>query len=343
MLTRRSAIGGIGAAAILSALPFQATGQPKRKPPRLVPGDTVGLIAPAGFVADRFGVETVEETVRAMGLAPKTAPHVLKRNGYLAGTDAERAADINAMYADDAVKAVFAIRGGWGCARILPYLDYETIRGNPKLLVGSSDITALHLAFAARAGFATVHGPGVSASWPDRTWQAFRTIAFEAATPTYSLPEAREDRLVQRLNRTTTFRPGTARGRLLGGNLSVLSALVGTPYLPDFSGAILFLEDVNEAEYRIDRMLTQLALAGVLGKVSGVVFGACTNCSNPGPSYGNFTIYEVLDHHLGALGVPAFQADLFGHIAGNLSLPVGMEAEIDAEAGSIRMLEPAVG
>ena len=312
------------------------------KPPRLRPGDTVGLIEPAGFTDDLFDLDLVKETIVAMGLKPRLGKHLAERRGYLAGTDADRATDVNAMFADPDVRAVFAVRGGWGCARILPLLDFATIRANPKLLVGFSDITALHLAFAARAGFPTIHGPNAASSWPRFSWDAFRAIAFDGATPTLVNPVGHEDRLVQRSGRIRTFRGGKATGRLLGGNLTVLAALVGTPWLPDLDGAILFLEDVGEAPYRIDRMLTQLSLAGLLGKVAGVVFGQCMNCAASEPSYGGYTLSEVLQQHFQPLGVPAFQGASIGHIASQFSLPVGVRAEIEADIGSIRLLEPAV-
>ena len=328
-----------------AALIAQTATQPPtapRKPPRLRRGDTVGLIQPAGFVDDEFDLQLVMEAVIAMGLVPKPAPHLRTRFGYLAGTDKDRAADVNAMYADDSVRAVFAVRGGWGSARILPYLDFDLIRAHPKLLVGFSDITALHMAFAARAGFPTIHGPNAGGSWSKFSWDSFRRIAFDGATPTYLNPAATEDRLVQRKWRTQTITPGTATGRLLGGNLTVLTSLLGTPYLPDFDGAILFLEDIDEAEYRIDRMLTQLALAGVLRRVAGVVFGQCTNCRATGPSIGGFTVADLLRQHLQPLGVPAYQGALFGHVDDQFSLPVGVRAEINATTGSIRILGTAV-
>lgn len=337
---RRGWLAGAGALAVTAGVPARAAGPVK--PPRLRAGDTVGLIAPAGFVDDAFDLDLVRETIVAMGLTPKAAPHLGSRYGYLAGTDADRAADVNAVYADPDVRAVFAVRGGWGCARILPLLDFPTIRRNPKLLVGFSDITALHLAFAAKAGFTTIHGPNASASWGRYSWDAFRAVAFDGGTPTLSNPVGHEDRLVQRVGRIRTFRPGTARGRLLGGNLTVLAALVGTPYLPDFTGAILFIEDVGEQPYRIDRMLTQLTLAGILGRVKGVVFGQCTDCGPGGPSYGGFTLSEVLQQHLAPLNIPAFQGGQFGHVANQYSLPLGIEAEMDASAGTIRLLESAV-
>jgi len=334
-------MAALGAAMVAPRAAAATAGGPV-KPHRLRPGDTVGLIEPAGFTDDAFDLELVMETVRAMGLVPKAAKHLVERYGYLAGRDADRAADVQAMFADADVRAVFAVRGGWGCARILPHLDFARIRANPKLLVGFSDITALHLAFAARAGFVTIHGPNAASSWPRFSWDAFRAVAFDGATPTLGNPEGREDRLVQRSGRIRTFRGGRATGRLLGGNLTVLSTLMGTPWLPDFDGAILFLEDVSEQPYRIDRMLTQLSLSGVLSKVAGVVFGQCTDCGPSGASYGGFTLSEVLQQHLGALKVPAFQGGLFGHVASQFSLPVGCRAEIDADAGTIRLLEAAV-
>jgi muramoyltetrapeptide carboxypeptidase len=341
MLDRRTALLALGALPLVGAAPVSPPSVVGRRAPRLRPGDTVGLIEPAGFTEDRFDFAQVAATIRAMGLVPKPAPHVLKRYGYLAGTDKDRAADINAMWADDSVRAVFAVRGGWGCARLLPYLDWDMIRAHPKLLVGMSDITALHLAFAAKDAGPTIHGPNASASWTALSWDSFRRLAFLGETPTWRSPAAAGDRLAP-LDPIRTFRPGRASGRLLGGNLTVLAALAGTPYLPDFTGAVLFLEDTGEAEYRIDRMLTQLGLAGVLGKLAGVVFGQCTRCTGGEANYSGFTLSEVLDQHFAPLGVPAFQGALIGHVASQFSMPVGLRAEIDAGEGTIRMLEPAV-
>lgn len=314
-----------------------------RRPARLRAGDTVGLIEPASASDDPFQLQLVEEAIRAMGLVPKRAPHLLDRHGYLAGRDADRGADVNAMFADPEVRAIFAVRGGWGSARLLPYLDWDLIRANPKLLTGYSDITALHMAIAAKGGFVTLHGPNGSSGWGQASWDHYRAIAFDGATPLLSNPPGNEDRLVQRRWRTVTITPGKAQGRLLGGNLTVLTALAGTPYLPDFSGAILFLEDVDEAEYRIDRMLTQLGLAGILSRLAGVVFGQCTDCSAMAKGvYGGFPLGELFRHHFGKLGVPAYHGAWFGHISDQFTLPLGVRAEIDADAGTLRLLEPAV-
>jgi muramoyltetrapeptide carboxypeptidase len=333
---------------LLAAAPPLTAGEPPaklplRKPKRLMPGDVVGLIEPATVSDDAFDVTLVEEAVTAMGLKPKRGKHVLDRFGYLAGTDQDRASDVNAMFADPEVKAIFAIRGGWGCARILPYLDYTVIRANPKLLIGYSDITALHMAIAAKSGIVSIHGPTGGSAWGKKTVELFREVVFDAGTPLLENPVSGDDRLAQRKWRTRTLHTGKAKGRLLGGNLTVLSALVGTPYLPDFSGAILFLEDVDEAEYRIDRMLTQLGQAGILRKLAGVVFGQCTDCvARNGSSYNGFTLNDVLRQHIGSLGIPAFQGGFFGHVPDQFSLPEGVMAEIDADAGTMRLLEAAV-
>ena len=347
MLSCRHMIQGAAAAALLApalapGVAIAAPLPPRRKPPRLRPGDVVGLVEPASLTPDSFDLAAILDTIRAMGLVPRPAANLLSRYGYLAGRDEERAAGINTMFADREVKAIFAVRGGWGSARVLPHLNWDMIRANPKLLVGFSDITALHLALAARTNCPTIHGPNAASAWGRLSWDSFRRLAFEGETPTWEMPSATEDRLAPRAGRVRTFRPGRASGPLLGGNLTVLTALVGTPFLPSFEGAILFIEDVDEAQYRIDRMLTQLALAGILGRVAGVVFGQCTDCVNRGSNFGGFTLSEVLAQHLTPLGVPAFQGALFGHVTDQYSMPVGIRAEIDATGGTIRMLEPVV-
>jgi muramoyltetrapeptide carboxypeptidase len=313
-----------------------------RRPPRLRPGDTVGLIQPAGFAADLAGPQTAIETIRAMGLVPKLGQHVFDRHGYLAGTDQSRAADINAMFADREVRAIFAARGGWGSARALPFLNWDVIAANPKLLIGFSDITALHMAIATRGGFPTIHAPNAGNGWGPLSLDTFRRLAFDAALPFYQSSAAGSATTPFGTASIETLRPGRATGRLIGGNLTVVSTLMGTPFLPSFDGAILFLEDVEEAVYRVDRMLTQLAIGGLLRRVAGVVFGQCTRCAAPGGPSGGFTLSDVLVRHLRPLGVPAFAGAQIGHISNQLSLPVGVRAEIDADAGTMRILDPVV-
>jgi muramoyltetrapeptide carboxypeptidase len=342
MMDRRSILGGMGGA--LAALAWPQTALPRGVsglPLRLHPGDTVGLIAPASSDDEPMHLETAQATVRGMGLVPKLGRHVSDIWGYFSGTDKDRADDIHAMFADDSVRAIFSIRGGWGSARLLPLLDWDLIRAHPKLLVGSSDVTALHLAIAAKAGFPSIHAPNVSNRWEAVSWNSLWRLAFTGETPVLG-EVAEADRAADRW-RITTLRPGKAQGRLLGGNLSVLTSLVGTPWLPDFEGAILFIEDVGEPEYRIDRMMSQLALSGLLGKLSGVIFGQCMRCNANVPNYAGFTVPDILGQYLTPLGVPAFSGANIGHIANQLSLPVGAQVEMDAEVGTIRVLQPVVG
>ncbi len=309
---------------------------------RLKPGDTVGLIEPASATWDPFDIQLAEEALAKLGLRSKRAAHLLGRAGYFSGEAKDRATDVNVMFADPSVAAILAIRGGWGCARILPYLDYAAIRANPKILIGYSDITALHMAIQAKTGLVTLHGPvGVSA-WGERSVTSFKQVAFDGAMPLYENPVATDDRLVQKKWRTQTITPGIARGKLIGGNLTVLSALVGTPYVPDFSGAILFLEDIGEAEYRIDRMITQLALGGLLKNLAGVVFGQCTECIDKDRNFGGYTLSDILNQHFAPLGVPAYQGAFIGHMPDQFTIPVGIRAEMNATTGTVKLLEPAV-
>lgn len=308
---------------------------------RVRPGDTVALVAPAGAVYVRDDVEVMKERVEALGLRPKVGAHVFDRRGYLAGSEEARTADLMAAFTDPEVDAILAMRGGWGCARLLPLVDYEAVRAHPKVLCGYSDVTALHLALYARSGLATFHGPTGVSTWNPFTVDHFRRVVFDGELVTMRNPTERGNRLVQVDDRVRTITPGIARGRLVGGNLTVLTALMGTPYLPDFSDHILFLEDVGEDIYRIDRMLTQLRLAGVLEQLAGFVFGKCTRCG-PGGGYASLTLEEVLDDHVRSLGIPAYAGAMIGHVTDKFTVPVGVEAEIDAERGTIRLLEAAV-
>jgi muramoyltetrapeptide carboxypeptidase len=283
------------------------------------------------------------DAVRGLELVPRPAPHVLDRYGYLAGQDRDRAADINQFFADPTVAALLPIRGDWGSARILPYLDYDLIRQNPKIIVGFSDLTALLLGITAQTGLVTFHGPNGFTAWRPNQTEPFQQVLFEGQALTFENSVAPEDRdrLMQVKFRIHTITPGQARGRLYGGNLSVLSGIVGSPYLPDFNGAILFLEDVGEPIYRIDRMLTQLKLAGILDKLAGFVFGQCTNCG-PSSGYGALTLEEVLQDHIAPLGIPAWANAMIGHVEPIVTVPLGVEVAIDAERGRIQMLDAAI-
>ncbi|GGK03684.1 putative murein peptide carboxypeptidase [Luteimonas terricola] len=308
-------------------------------PAPLNPGDTVALVSPSSPVDDSFNLQLAQEVMEALGFKVKAGAHYADRRGHLAGSDAGRAGDINAAFADREVKAVICVRGGSGAARLLPLLDYDLIRANPKVLLGYSDITALHNAINAQTGLVTFHGPNGSGSWNSFNADQFRRLFFERELMQYRNVADRGDELVQRRNRTVTITGGTAQGELVGGNLAVLTALAGSPYLPDFSGKILFLEDVSEAPYRVDRMLSTLKLMGALDRIAGFIFGECTDC-DPGAGYGSLGLGQILDDYIKPLGIPAYRGAMIGHIRQQFIVPVGGRVELDAAAGSFRLLQP---
>ena len=335
MFTRREVITAAGLAGL--AGPTLAADD-LIKPARLRRGDTVALVSPATAAAETQPIEIMQEALETFGFEVLLGENFYARRGYFAGDDAARAADINGFFANPDVRMIFA-RGGWGSARVLPLLDYELIRNNPKVLLGYSDATALLTAVHQRTGLVTFHGPSPLDSFSADYFQ--RIIVDGRAVSMDNPVGVDEDRLVQTEHRLQTIRGGNARGHILGGNLTVLTAIMGSDYLPSFDGAILFLEDIGEAVYRVDRMLTQLALAGVLGDIAGFVFGRCTDCG-PGPGYGSLTLEQVLADHIEPLGIPAFSGSMIGHIDQQFTIPLGIDVEIDADRGSIRMLEPGV-
>ena len=302
------------------------------KPRRLRTGDTVGLISPASQINPE-DIESIKNLLEKQGLKVKLGAHIFDRYGYLAGKDADRAADVNAMFADREVKAVLTTRGGWGVNRILDLLDYQLIRKNPKIIVGYSDITSLLLSIYARSGIITFHGPvGIS------TWNRFSLSYFQRIISQGKAIIMRNPRDIP----VETITPGKARGRLLGGNLSVITAAIGSAYLPAWQGAILFVEEIGEDIYRVDRMLTQLKLAGILDQLAGFIFAQCTNCTEQEEDEPYFTLGQVLADQIKPLGIPAWYGAAIGHIEDKFTVPVGLEVEIDAALGWIRMLEPAV-
>jgi muramoyltetrapeptide carboxypeptidase len=341
-MRRRDFIEGTALAALL--LPFaggaaMAAPAGRLLPGRLAKGDTVELVSPSAAMDEPLNLQLAQEVLVALGFKVKTGAHFAGRRGHLAGTDAERAGDLNAAFADPEVRAVICLRGGSGAARVLPLLDYDAIRVNPKVLLGYSDITALHNAILARTGLVTFHGPNGSGSWNRFNADQFRRVFFERELMQYRNITDAGDELVQRRNRTVTITGGKVRGELVGGNLTVLTALAGSPYLPDFSGRILFLEDVSEAPYRVDRMFSTLKLMGALDQIAGLIFGECTDC-RPGNGYGSLTLEQILDDHVRPLGIPAYHGAMIGHIRQQFIVPVGGRVELDADAGTFRMLEP---
>ncbi len=313
------------------------------KPNRLHKGDTVAIVAPSGIMWDNFDVQLATESLNALGLKAKIFPHARDRYGYLAGTDENRAKDLMAAFLDPEVKGIFCLRGGWGAARILDFLDFKAIEANPKILIGYSDITALHTAIAAKTNMVSFLGPNAGSSWRIYEADIVRDMLFAAKKVEIKSLVKNNGTLVPRINRPRTLSGGVAEGRLSGGNLTVFSSLVGTEYFPDLSGTILCLEDIGEKIYRIDRMLTQLSLAGHLKNLKGVALGGFTDCGpDENEPYGGFLIDEVFEHHFGNLGIPVFRGAQFGHIPDNATLPIGAKARMDANAGTISLVEASV-
>ncbi|MGH9380773.1 MAG: S66 peptidase family protein [Thermoanaerobaculia bacterium] len=349
MLNRRDLAKGValsGAAAFVAVRPAAAQPPSDRrpapiKPPKLSEGDTVGLVLPARMAFEPSHIDLARRQLEALGFAVKLGENAYARDTYLAGTDEQRAADLNSMFADPEVDGIFCYTGGWGTPRILPLLDYPLIRDHPKVLIGFSDITALVNAVYQETGVVTFHGP--TAAGQIRPWtreQMRRVIQSSEPIGTLGNPPKEEKALVNWDYPLLTVRGGRARGRLVGGNLTLVCALMGTPWELDTRGAILLLEDVEEDLYRIDRMLTQLYLAGKLREVAGVVFGDCSRC-DPGEGT-SFSLEQILRHWLQPLGVPVLSGLAFGHVPERLTLPIGLEATLDADAGTLTLDEPAV-
>ena len=314
------------------------------RPRALRPGDTVGLITPSSYVSDPDRLIAAERTVRYFGLKPKFGGNVRKRDGYLGGSIEERLEDLHAMFADPAVSAIFAIRGGYGAAQLLDRIDYALIRKNPKIFLGYSDITALHLAIGKRAGMVTFHGPVALSDFTEYTRKYFRHALFET-NPLGAVTNPPETNPLRPAHTLRAIRPGKARGRLEGGNLTLISTTMGTPFEIETRGRILLLEDVDEQPYSIDRMLTQLRLAGKFDGAAGIVFGECKDCRprdyKPGFE-STLSFGEVLDEILGKLPVPVLSGLTFGHTGDQLTLPLGAMATLDADKGELTIEEAGV-
>ena len=318
---------------------------PVLRPPRLSPGQTIGLVGPSSAPNEPEHIRFAIEMVESLGVRVRPGAHLFDRDGYFAGVDAARAADVNAMFADDGIDAVWCVRGGYGASRILPMLDYDRMRRRPKALIGYSDITALHMALHTQVGLVSFHGPVAWRPLTPYTLGEWRRVLCEKTVPVRvgaPPPIERREGRIDLTNRVTTLVPGVARGRLVGGNLCLMAHLTGTRYAPDLRGAILFLEDIDEPYYRIDRFLTQLWLSGSLDGVAGVAFGKFTRCEPSASFVQNRVLEDILAERCRALGVPGVSGLMIGHVEDQTTLPIGCLAELDAGAGTLTLLEPGV-
>ena len=306
------------------------------RPPRLAPGDTVALVCPASPPETRRLLLQGRRRLEQLGLRVLVGSHALSERGYLAGSDRERLHDLEAGFRDPRVKAIFCARGGYGASRLLASFDVALARRHPKALVGFSDITILHLALQ-KAGVVSFWGPMpcTSLGWSQFSVRSLGRV-LTSGHAAGRVPFSRD-------HRAKTLRPGVGRGRLTGGTLSLLTASLGTPYEVETRGRIVFLEDVGEEPYRVDRMLTQLVGAGKLADAAGVALGIFTGTevrNSPGGS--SLTMRQVFADHLVPLRVPILANVAVGHVPDQVTLPYGIEAVLNARARTLELVEPAV-
>ncbi len=302
----------------------------------------IGLVAPSGPLLEPDDLSRAIELCRALGLVPMAGAHVTDVRGYLAGSDDARLADLNAAIEDPDLDAIWCLRGGYGVTRILDRVNYEALGAHPKIVLGYSDITALLLAVHARTGLVTFHGPVARHGLTEFSRRHLVRMTFDPARAgELALPEPPAGVLVPRSPRVVTVVEGAAEGPLIGGNLSLLHCLVGTPYLPSMEGAVLFLEDVGEALYAIDRILSHLRLAGLLSGVAGVAIGHFTDLRR-GAADGALGLETVLRDYFVPLGIPVVHGLPIGHLDDQWTLPIGCRVRLDADRRSLTLLEPAV-
>lgn len=334
------------AVAVTAVGAFCSAAEPQKLvwPKRLSPGDTIALIAPAG-PPDREQVMRFKNHVEQRGYKVKLREDMFNVEGYLAGSDERRAEEFNEAFADPEVDGVLAVRGGYGCMRMMPLIDWEVVKKNPKLLLGYSDITALHAGMN-KVGIVSFHGPGPasglgSEKGPTEFTGKYVLQAVEASPESPAGPYTVD--VPKAVSEVDSFGKGKATGRLVGGNLSLISALEGTPYAIDTEGAILVIEDVNEAPYRIDRMIQQLKLAGKLDNIKGAVLGKFTEDfirEDKLTDDQRFDTTGVLRQYFDNLGVPVLVNFPIGHYPQNCTVPLGGEVEVDADAKTLRILAP---
>ena len=306
-------------------------------PKALKKGDTIALVSASGATPQER-LQPAIEAVEKLGFHVIVGETCRARHGYLAGSDALRAAELNAMFKNPEIDGIFCIRGGYGATRILPMLDLEMIKNNPKVFAGYSDVTALHIVFNQHCNFVTYHTPMPSTEFikdkmDDYTWDYFIQSVTNTTWSDYYLENAVGEEML------TVF-PGTATGKLAGGNLTLVVASLGTPYEIDLAGKILFLEDIDENVQRIDRMLTQLKLSGKLDQVAGIILGAWTDCGpmdtkNP---ENNLTLETVINEILAPLNVPLLMNVTCGHVLPTMSLPLGKTVKMDATKKTIHVV-----
>jgi len=308
-----------------------------RKASRLRKGDLIGIVSPASPIADPMKIEAGVRYLESLGYRATVGEHATKAVGYLAGSDKERVEDLHAMLSDKKVRAILCVRGGYGTPRLLSLLDFRLISANPKIIVGFSDITAIQLAIWKKCRLVTFHGPMLGVDMAGGMDSYAEEMFWRLITST-----RKPERIEFNHNEAEPLHGGRSMGCLLGGNLSLLVSLLGTRFLPDFRDAVLFLEEVGEEPYRIDRMLTQLSNARLLDRVKAILGGSFSDCVPKDPKAPSRTTDDVLVEVAAALRIPFLTKIPFGHVTRKLTLPVGVRARVDADARSIQLIEAAV-
>lgn len=303
-------------------------------PPSLKTGDKVAVVGLAGAIWNPKVISGFDLILKELGLTAWLAPSVYRQSGYLSGTDEERLKDLKQAILDPEIKAVFCIRGGWGTARLMEHIDWTWFKENPKIILGFSDITFLINAITFRTGLVTYHGPVGNSGWNPFTVDALKKALFE--TKTLKLSMTQPQVLKGKMRRS-----GKATGALIGGNLCVFVSMLGSTYFPDCQGKILFLEEIGEEPYRIDRMLTSLRLAGIFSQISGLILGQFIDCSPESPKK-SYSLSEVLHQHFATATFPILSNAPLGHTENKWTLPLGAEATLDADLGTLTYLNLVV-
>jgi muramoyltetrapeptide carboxypeptidase len=312
------------------------------KPAKLRKGDRLALITPGSYISEEELQDSVKN-LSDLGFEVTFSKRLILQNGYFAGTDKERAADLMEMFEREDVKGIVCARGGYGCARVLPLLDYDLIKKNAKVLIGYSDVTALLYGIYQKSGLVTFHGPVATSTFNEYSVNNFeKVLMFPESKALFQNSTSGED---ENNYGVTTIMEGNRKGRLIGGNLSIMVSLIGTKYDVDYSNKIIFIEEVGEEPYRIDRMLTQMIESGKFKHASGVMLGVFKDCEQKekDPSYGkSFTLMEVLEDRLSSLKIPVVYGMSFGHVKDKFTIPFGVLAELDSENQNFTLLEKAV-
>jgi muramoyltetrapeptide carboxypeptidase len=308
------------------------------KPEKLKKGDVIGIISPASSPSDPTLMDSGINYIEKLGYRVELGKNIGKVNGYLAGTDQERADDLNAMFKNKSIKAIICLRGGYGATRILDKIDYKLIRNNPKIFVGFSEITAIQTAILHKAGLVTFAGPMVTSDFSNGISSYTEEMFWRIITSNKKLGRLK----YPTQSKLSAITKGSTTGRIVGGNLAVFNALIGSPYFPVLKEKILLLEDVAELPYKVDRMFNQLKMSKVFSQLNGIVLGRFVDCHEQDPMKKTLTLGEVIEDYLGGLKIPVVYTFPHGHIKDKVTVPIGTKIKLNATRGFIDYTEGAV-